>query len=309
MKDIVDAEFDVREQCITCGSEEFSTLSEGRFADEPLHGFLANDPFGEDPLPYLMNADWRFVQCKNCGQKFHQKILNEEWINTYYSRWISSEAIAEHAKVTGKFGFMANFEKGRHAVERILQLERLTRSLRGNDPVRVLDFGCGEGKFLATAANFGFECVGVEFSAARNKTKLIDFLSNMDQVAENYAQGHFHAAALFQVLEHLTHPLDVLKSIRPFVKDGGVLILETPNCPDVTDIKSMQDYRLIHPLGHINAFAPETQARIAQEAGFKRVDPSVVQCTADPMRAYKREVRRVLRPLVKRDTQQYFVAV
>lgn len=309
MNDIRQAEFDVRNQCITCGSSELAKLSEGRFTDKPLFDFLSDDPFGEDPLPHLQEGTWCFVKCADCGQKFHKNVLNEEWNNIYYNRWISSEAIQEHARKIGNFGFRSDFDKGKHAVERILQLERLTRDLRGSDPVRVLDFGCGEGRFLATAASFGFECVGVEFSAARNKTKVIDFLGSMDMVKEEYGFGHFHAAALFEVLEHLPNPLDTLKDIRPFVKDGGILILETPNCPDVQGIENLNDYRLINPLGHINAFTPETQAKIAAKAGFKRIDTSTVQCTADPMRAYKREARRLLSPFLKRYTQQYFVAV
>lgn len=163
------AEFDIRECCITCGSDDLTCLSEGRFSDDPLHAFISADPFGEDPLPHLQDADWRFVQCQSCGQKFHQKVLNDEWNEIYYSRWISSEAIEEFYKAKGNFGFQASFATGKHSVERILQVERLTRDLRGSDPVRVLDFGCGDGKFLATAANFGFEGVGVEFSAARKK--------------------------------------------------------------------------------------------------------------------------------------------
>lgn len=128
----------------------------------------------------------------------------------------------------------------------------------------------------------------------------------MEQVREDYAPGHFHAAVMFEVLEHLASPLDVLREIRPFVQDGGVLILETPNCPEVTGINSLTDYRLISPLGHINAFTPETQEKIAQEAGFKRISTSTVQCTADPIRVYKREARRFLSPFLKRYTQQYF---
>lgn len=308
MKDCIHAQFDTRTTCITCGSTRFNTLSEGRFTDNPLFGFLENDPFGEDPLPYLQDASWCFVQCEDCGQKFHQNVLTEEWTGIYYDRWISSQSVAEYARLVGGYGFSAQFKKGQHAVERILQLERLTESLRGDDPVRVLDFGCGEGRFLSTAATFGFECVGVEFSAACEERKTIDFLSDIGQVKEAYPQGHFHAAVLFQVLEHLRHPLEILKQIRPLVKDGGVLILETPNCANVTGIETMTDYRLINPLGHINAFTAKTQERLAKEAGFRRIDTSVVQCTADPKRAYKREARRVLKPFLKRDTQQYFIA-
>ena len=88
------------------------------------------------------------------------------------------------------------------------------------------------------------------------------------------------------------------------------MMLETPNCPDVVDIVTEQDYRLIHPLGHINAFTADTQtrnARNARNAGFRRVNAPVVQFTADTKAAYKREARRILRPLIKRNTQQVFI--
>jgi len=260
------------------------------------------------PLPYLEQAEWSFVQCKKCSQKFHQNVLTEEWLGIYYNNWISREAIEQHARNSGNFGFHANFEKGKHSVERILQLERLTRNLREDGPIRVLDFGCGDGKFLATCASLGFECVGVEFSAAREKTKAVDFFGDLEQVEREYGSGQFHAAVLFEVLEHLFDPLAILRSIRTFLVEGGILILETPNCPNVTGIHDINDYRLIDPLGHINAFTAQTQERIAIEAGFHRVTPSVVQCTADPARAYKREARRILQPFLRRNTQQYFIA-
>ncbi|MEL6485898.1 MAG: class I SAM-dependent methyltransferase [Pseudomonadota bacterium] len=308
MKDVAQAQFNTREQCITCGASEFNELAAGRFTEDPLHSFLSDDPFGEDPLPHLRNAEWRFVECRNCGQKLHQHVLNEEWNNIYYSRWISSEAIAQHAQVIGESGFESRFSQGSHAVERILQLERLTRGLRGSDPLRVLDFGCGEGHFLAAAAAFRCECVGVEFSAAREKTKVIDFFGNLDQVEEEYGLSHFHAVTLFQVLEHLSEPLSVLKELRKHIVDGGVLILETPNCVGVSGIQDKVDYRKIHPLGHINGFEPKTMELIAVNAGFEKVKTSTVQCTADPMRAYKREARRLLSPFLADGTEQFFIA-
>jgi len=308
MNDTPQAVFDVRDTCISCKSPELVTLSEGSFMDQPLFGFLSEDPFGEDPFPHLQNARWKFVQCKDCAQKFHANVLDSHWNGIYYNRWISSEAIDIFLQNRGIFGFDADFSNGEHAVERILQLERLTKSIRGSDPVRVLDFGCGDGQFLATCACFGFEGVGVEFSAAREKTKRIEFVNSLDQVCESHGEGHFHAATLFEVLEHLPEPLETLKQIRPLMKTDGVLVLETPNCPNVTDFATREDYLLIDPLGHINAFTPETQETMAKFAGFNLVKPSVVQLTASPKRALKREARRLLGPFLKRYTQQYFIA-
>ncbi|MGY6409685.1 MAG: class I SAM-dependent methyltransferase [Alkalilacustris sp.] len=273
-----------------------------------MYDYLSADPFGENPLPHLKDAEWCFVQCNACGQKFHQRILNPEWNKIYYNRWITAEAIESHARSLGNFGFRASFNKGVHSVERILQIEWLTEELRGADPVRLLDFGCGDGRFLAACAAFGFECVGVEFSSAREKTRVADFFGGLEEVRAEMAPGHFHAVVLFEVLEHLAEPLQTLKALHALLARGGVLVLETPNCPNVTSINSISDYRLIDPLGHINAFTPETQERIANEAGFARVTPGTPQCTVDPMKVYKRELKRLLRPLLKRYTQQYFVA-
>ena len=305
---MMQAQFVTRDTCINCGGARLETLSSGRFTDEPLLGFLRNDPHGEDPLPHLQEARWTFVRCSDCGQKFHRDILDDEWLGVYYDRWISAEAIEEHARRKGRAGFPSAFDKGVHAVERILLIERLTRELRGSDPVRVLDFGCGGGGFLATGACFGFEAVGVEFSAAREAKRGVEFFPSLEEVEQRHPPGHFYAVVLFEVLEHLARPLEVLRDLRRMVATGGILILETPNCEAVTDIRTFRDYRLIHPLGHINAFTPETQARIAEEAGFGRIAPGVAQCSAEPRRIWRREARRVLTPLLPRYTRQFFVA-
>ena len=305
---ISEAGFDVRNSCITCGSGVLKELSSGRYSEDPLRRFIDNDPHGENPSPHLRNATWSFVQCEICDQKFHRRILNDEWLNIYYNRWITHKAIEQHKESLGAIGFKANFRIGIHATERMLLLEKLTRGIRGDDPVRVLDFGCGEGKFLSICATCGFECVGVEFSSARKKSKRVDFFPSLVKVAEEHPPGHFHAVVLFEVLEHLSRPLDVLRELRGFVKKGSVLILETPNCETVSGIQTENDYRLIHPLGHINAFTPSTQERIAKEAGFVRISPCAVQCTADMRRVYKREARRFLQPFSRRYTQQVFLA-
>lgn len=241
------------------------------------------------------------------GQKFHRDVLNDEWQDIHYNRWITSEAIEQFYEQQGSTRFARLFEVGKHAVERMLIIEKLTRGIRGDEPVRLLDFGCGEGAFLAICANSGFESIGVEISAAREEKQQIEYFSNLEQVAEKYELASFHSITLFEVLEHLNRPLEVLRDLSRFAMKGCILILETPDCEGVTDIRSRRDFDLIGPLGHINAFTAASQERIAKEAGFTRISPGVAQCTADFQRVYKREARRFLQPFLKRTTRQYFV--
>lgn len=306
-EDAPEAGFDTRSACITCGSGRLRILSHGRFRDEPVHGFLAGDAYGEDPIPSLRNASWTFVECEACGQKFHRDVLNDEWQGIQYNRWITQESIERFQADLGQSGFANDFEVGRHAIERMLLIEKLTRGIRGGGPVRLLDFGCGEGVFASICASCGFEAVGVEFSAAREEKKRIAFYPTLAEVAKDHAPGSFHAITLFEVLEHLPDPLSVLRELADFAAAGAVLILETPDCTGVTGIETRRDFDLIGPLGHINAFTAATQERIAREAGFRRIEPGVAQCTADMARVYKREARRVLQRFLRPTTRQYFV--
>jgi len=60
------AEFVTRDTCINCGSGNLHQLSDGLFDQEPLQSFLANDPWGEKPMPYLAGQRWSYVKCGEC---------------------------------------------------------------------------------------------------------------------------------------------------------------------------------------------------------------------------------------------------
>ncbi len=295
-----------REACITCGAENLITLSKGRFTDNPLNGFLANDPWGKSPLPYIDEESWLFVQCANCSQKFHKKILNDDWLNIYYSEWISADAIdAYNLENPDKISI---FNKAKANVEHVLQIEKSTRTLRGGSSVKILDFGCGDGDFLSCCSMFGFECHGVEFSEARYQRRNIDFHPSLESLLDDQNEKlEFDVITMFEVLEHLAEPLQLLTSLTKLLKKGGVFIMETPDCTTVNDIKTMHDYRHIHPLGHINAFTADTMKKIANNVGLEFFRPGTPQVTADYRRALKREARRIVGRFKAPSTQMYFV--
>ena len=301
------ASFTSRDACITCGNTRLKTLSSGSFKEGPVHEYLSSDPWGVSPLPYIEHETWRFVQCEACGQKYHQRILDDTWLATYYSEWISAESIEEYFEICTNGRVHENkYGKGVHDVERVLLLERATRRLRGDGPVSILDFGCGDGDFLFACELFGFQGVGVEFAASRSQRRKVDFFPSLAAMEEEIGDRQFHAVTLFEVLEHLPDPLGTLHELAKFLPPGGVLVLETPDCSDVTDIVTRQDYARIHPLGHINGFTPKTLELIAAKAGFERIHAGTPQLTADPLRAYKREIRRVVDYFVTSKTQLFF---
>jgi 2-polyprenyl-3-methyl-5-hydroxy-6-metoxy-1,4-benzoquinol methylase len=300
------AEFVERASCIACGSVALTELSEGLYGDEPVRSYIENDPWGDNPMPYLDGQRWQYVKCAACDQAFHRYILTPKWNEIRFSRWMTQAAIAEFEQRvnTPQRRLRKACEHAAHA----LRLERMTREIRGESAVRVLDFGCGYGEFLAMCSQFGFEAVGIDRSSARREnSKLAKIFAEIDDLksAPEGATG-FHALTLFEVLEHLDEPAPLLQSLSEFLVAGGTMILETPDCSGVTDLKSRSDYLKIAPMEHINGFTPQSLRRFSERLGFVQVQPPIAQVTADPVKVLKNEVRRIAGSLIKPTTRLYF---
>jgi 2-polyprenyl-3-methyl-5-hydroxy-6-metoxy-1,4-benzoquinol methylase len=187
----------------------------------------------------------------------------------------------------------------------------MTRAGRAGQPLRVLDFGCGWGQFLAAAALFGAEAYGVDRDADRLRGAARSGLRLAPSLDDLPAElvGRFDVVTLFQVLEHLEEPRAVLEAARRWLRPSGVLILETPDCTGVTGFHSIEDYRDINPLAHINAFTPETLTNIAVRSGYRPLRYLPAHVTADPLAVIKSQAKGLLSSIqrvVRPTTDQYF---
>ena len=296
------AKFTVRNACISCGGIGLVELSAGRFDEGAVQRFIEEDPWGEHPAPFLRERQWSFVACKDCDLKFHRYILNPEWNERRFSKWMSQEAIEAFEK---HFKTPANdFKKAASYTAHVLQIEQLTRARRGSKAPRVLDFGCGYGGFLTMCSMYGFEAYGVDRSSAkRDNNYFATVFPEIDDVA---TMSPFDALTLFQVLEHLDDPHGLMLRLRELLGTGGILILETPDCSEVRNIETRDDYLKIHPLEHINAFTPETLKRFAIRLGFEPIRKPVSCVTCDSIGLVKAVGKRLLGPVMKPTTQLYF---
>jgi 2-polyprenyl-3-methyl-5-hydroxy-6-metoxy-1,4-benzoquinol methylase len=125
-------------------------------------------------------------------------------------------------------------------------------------------------------------------------------------ISEVLDMGPFHALTLFQVLEHLDEPHEVILSLRGVLAKGGILVLETPDCTGVVDIQTRDHYLKIHPLEHINAFTADTMKDFAVRLGFSPVAKPVATVTCDSLKAAKGIAKRLLQPALKPTTKLYF---
>ena len=291
-----------RERCIACHASAFDTLSAGRYADEPLRGILASQPWGEHPLPFVEHERWRYVCCRACGQRFHQRILDPTWMRRLYASWETQEAMTTFVEATSTAAERA--ERGAHFVGHALRLQHL---LAARPAPRVLDFGCGHGEFVAICRALGLHAHGVDWAEDRRDHGVVHIHPSLQALRADGAQGSgFDAVVLFEVLEHLTDPRATLEQLALLMTPGATLVLETPDTSAVTGLRSFEDYLAIAPLGHINGFTPASLRAIARRTGFHAVVPPPVW-VADTWRgAVRQSVRNLLAPWRRPTTSQYF---
>jgi len=130
----------------------------------------------------------------------------------------------------------------------------------------------------------------------------VPILASLQDLPDNKP---FHAVTLFEVLEHLDRPAEILAALAPRVAPGGLLILETPDASGVTAIRNHHDYEMINPLDHINGFTPKTLKSIAGRFGFRFRDRGPAHVTTEVFRVIKTSAKHAL-GRDSRSTQLYF---
>lgn len=279
------ATFRERSHCISCGSDKLHPIWQGRFSDEPTRSFIESCHYSGDALAQLGEEHFSLVRC-DCGMVFHQKILTPQYLNLLYSEWINEDQIKHmeaHYRVGSKQKVL--FERGRQSTIHFLRLKKLLVS-NETEGIRILDYGCGDGHFLALAKLFGFDTYGIDFSSIRNEQSAkmgISIFNNLEAL-ENRRIPKMHTVTLFQVLEHLEEPLTILKKIANVMEDGGILIVEVPDCRGIKQPQDFFEFHFVQPLEHINAFTPTSLKRMCISAGFvaiKRIPAHVTTSFVD----------------------------
>ena len=126
----------------------------------------------------------------------------------------------------------------------------------------VLDFGCGDGKFLDSLQACGWRTYGIEPSANRA------FLRHqrLDSVPQD---ARFDLIIAHHVLEHMLRPLDVLQQLAAASREGGFLFVAVPR---LDTLALHGDFRYcINGRAHLACFSETCLRGLLARAGFETV--------------------------------------
>lgn len=142
----------------------------------------------------------------------------------------------------------------------------------------LLDFGCGAGGFLSMASSLVDQATGIELEK-RVINHWLGKLNIIQNIDDAWAEGGYDLITAFHVIEHLSDPLEILKTLAKKLSPSGRIVIEVPNSEDALltlyDCDEFQHFSYWSQ--HLFLFNANTLEILARKAGFRIIAKHHVQ--------------------------------
>ncbi len=237
----------VSKACPTCGTAAFQTLHYQEAAD------------------YITGDVFRVVRCSQCQLVSTSPV--PENLESYYPR---------------------SYRRYNLLILTVLKTLYRFRVSRWNAffqrPGRALELGCGDGFMLNALRSKGWDVCGTERTDemarfAREHFGLTVFVEGSSNISY---EKKFDLVILFQVLEHLSDPLEQLSRARAVVADQGKVIVCVPNITSWQSLFGKHRWFHLDVPRHLFHYTPSSLESLAKNAGLKVSSVSYVSVEHDP---------------------------
>lgn len=133
----------------------------------------------------------------------------------------------------------------------------------------ILDLGCGAGWFLSYLKERGVKARGLEVNPMAVRFCESRGLNVSDSRLADEPDGMYDVITMFDVLEHLDDPIDVLATARRKLKPGGFVVGYTPNIHSIAYELMGSKQNTLLPFEHVGFFSPRAFAHLASGTGFE----------------------------------------
>jgi len=199
-------------------------------------------------------------RCRECGLTFTAPFLDEEALGRFYAQGL-------YRDTPNRLNWLVA------GLSRLFQWARLRKIRRLKRTGRLLDVGCGKGRFISYIAARGWDVQGVEPSEARRKAsrerllrgRVVGTLEDVD------AGEKFDVVTFWHVLEHIPRPVETLRKALKHLKEDGFLLVAVPNLASLQARIGGKHWIHLDVPRHRFHFTPETLGHVLKMAGFEMV--------------------------------------
>lgn len=208
----------------------------------------------------LFMGGYQIFYCKECNHRFTPDAYTSE-IN--YDELYSSGEYMENQIIPLKSEFN---RKRFHLIGTYKPFFKMANKKNGE---KLLDIGCGIGRFCHAAHQHGWDVKGIDLSekAIEIGKQFAPFPLEVKTVMEEFSL--YNAVTAFEVLEHIENPADFLVSVRPLLLPEGQVLMTVPNW-DCTEVQTAERPDWLPPV-HLNFFTKESLTKLFEISGYKRI--------------------------------------
>lgn len=233
--------------CPLCGVQRAARISEMSYAQiwewlEEVWDATLSDEVRERNAP---EATTTLVECEECGLRYFHPLRAGD--SGFYAEIM--EAVP-YERSRWEFGVVA----GRLGAED-----------------RVVDFGCGEGAFIASVDDRVGEAVGVDHNPEAALKAATSGIRISTEPFRDFAaghRGHFDVACGFQVVEHVATVDSLVVPMLECLRRPGRIFLSVPNRER---FPTMPVDPLDHPPHHLSRWSPAQLGELAKRRGLALV--------------------------------------
>lgn len=258
-----------------------------------LHNDLVDNVFCVAP------GKWNLQHCVQCNSAYLNPRPTPESIGKAYGTYYTHVADSSKAENFAELGFVRKLRRMmsngylnyRYGTRRIpecnfgrwlakflptlrevldLEFRYLPRPLQGQ---RLLDIGCGNGDFLVSAREAGWDVSGIEpdpKAAEAARQRGIDVAVGTVELLAGES-NFFDAITLSHVIEHVHEPKQLLQAVQRLLKPGGVVYIDTPNINSHGASLFKKNWRGIETPRHLVLFNPTSLRDLLLATGFASV--------------------------------------
>ena len=208
-----------------------------------------------------------FIRCIECGIIFYNKYdsirLDDLYEKDYFNGVVYRDYIRE-----------VDFR-----VKQFREKLKLVKKYLPHSGM-VLDVGCAMGFFLLVMLECNYKAYGVDLSRyassyARDVLRLN--VHEGDLLSARLPDGFFDIITMWDVIEHLQNPLEVLAEIKRIIKSQGTLIIETLNVDSLSARILRRSWPLYNPPYHLFYYSQKTLTGVLNKIGFSLLEAIPVQ--------------------------------
>lgn len=195
-----------------------------------------------------------YISCRSCRSVYAVRSFSEKELQRHYFNYYGDENTQLSQATLFRYREIVGY------------LNKYRSKLNS-----ILEIGCGSGELLMECQSNGWKVAGTEISESALKIlreKNLDVIE-LAFTSEAFVE-QFDAILLFEVVEHVKFPQDLLEFCFKSLRPGGLLIGTTPNALSLNSKILGVRWSIYGLPEHLCIFAPKALRKVCENIGFSK---------------------------------------